>query len=495
LQRRTGAIVSRRPFPEKLRLTPQLGRDDGKGGVTLEFAVGPMSESILNVEGFVNERPMTGARWLVLALCFLVLVADGFHTAAMAFLAPALTHELFISRLALGPVLATSLIGLAVGALVAGPLADRYGRKRVLIASVAICSIGSLISASATGLYTLAVYRFITGTGIGAAMPNCTTLASEFVPAKRRALLLNIMFCGFPLGASTAGFLTAWLVPHFGWRYVFLAGGAVPLFLAAQLAGLPESISYMVVQKYPAETIKIALNKIAGRDRAALLRIAEASAFVTSENDAARGALPWKVMFESRFLLGTMMLWLTYFSGLFLYYLLTNWMPTLVRNAGYSISQASIVTALFPLGGVIGAAFCGWLMGRVNPTLVVSGAYFLTGVLLLLLARSTGSFGSLTLTTFLAGLAMNGAQTSMPVLAAASYPTFGRASGVAWMLGVGRIGGIAGAFGGGILLLLSLSLPQIISGLSAVAAVAGLALLYKNFASHKAATQTSLNRS
>jgi len=461
----------------------------------LEFVDRQMSGGVLNVEEFVNERPMTGAQWSGLALCFLVLIADGFHTAAMAFVAPALTHELSISRLALGPVLAASLIGLAVGALVAGPLADRYGRKRVLIASVAICSIGSLISASATGLYTLAIYRFITGTGIGAAMPNCTTLASEFVPAKRRAFLLNMMFCGFPLGASTAGFLTAWLVPHYGWRSVFLAGGAAPLLLAAVLARLPESISFMVVQKYPAEKIKTALNKFAGRDTDAIQRIAAASAFRTCENDTERGALPWKVMFESRFLVGTLMLWLTYFMGLFLYYLLTNWMPTLVRDAGYSISQASIVTALFPLGGVIGAAFCGWLMGRTNSTLVVSGAYFLTGVLLLLLARSTGTFGSMTLTTFLAGLAMNGAQTSMPVLAAAFYPTFGRASGVAWMLGVGRIGGIAGAFGGGILLQLSFSLPQIISGLSAVAAVAGLALAYKEFASSKAEIQTNLNHS
>jgi MFS transporter, AAHS family, 4-hydroxybenzoate transporter len=461
----------------------------------LESALRQMSEGVLNVQGFVEERPMTGVQWLVLALCFLVLIADGFHTAVMAFVAPALAHELSISRSALGPVLAASLIGLAVGALVAGPLADRYGRKRVLIASVAICSIGSLISASATGLYTLAIYRFITGTGIGAAMPNCTTLASEFLPAKRRALLLNMMFCGFPFGASTAGFLVAWLVPHYGWRCVFLVGGATPLLLAALLARLPESISFLVVQHYPAEKIKIALNKIAGSDTEALRRIAAATAFATSEPDSTRVTSPWKVVFESRFLVGTLMLWLTYFAGLFLYYLLTNWMPTLVRDAGYSISQASIVTALFPLGGVIGATFCGWFMSRTNSTLVVSGAYFLTGALLLLLARSTGSFGSLGLATFLAGVAMNGAQTSMPALAAAFYPTFGRASGVAWMLGIGRIGGIAGAFGGGILLQLSFSLPQIISGLSAVATVAALALVYKDFASRKNATQTSLNLS
>jgi MFS transporter, AAHS family, 4-hydroxybenzoate transporter len=436
-----------------------------------------------DVQQFVNHHPMGNAQWLILALCFLVLMMDGFHTAVMAFVAPALSRELSISKASLGSVLAASLIGLAFGALVAGPLADRYGRKRVIFASVALCCIGSLISASATSLSTMTVYRFITGLGIGAAMPNCTTLASEFVPAKRRALLLNFMFCGFPLGASTAGFVTAWLLPEYGWRFIFLVGGGFLLVLGALLTLLPESISFMVVREYPLEKIKAALRQISGREPEALRRIDEAETFKMSEDPASRGSLPWKVMFESRFLVGTLMLWLTYFMGLLLYYLLTNWMPTLVRDAGYSISQAAIATALFPLGGVIGAAICGWLMGRVNATRVVSSAYFLTAVLLVVLARSTERYGSLLIVTFLAGLAMNGAQTSMPVLAAAFYPTYGRASGVAWMLGVGRIGGIAGAFGGGLLLQAGLSLKEIVSGLTLVAALAALALLCKDVSS------------
>jgi AAHS family 4-hydroxybenzoate transporter-like MFS transporter len=437
-------------------------------------------EEFFDVQGFVDERRIVLAQWLILALCFLVLVIDGFHTAVMAFIAPVLSRELSIPKASLGLVLAASLIGLAFGALVAGPFADRFGRRRVLLASVALCGVGSLISASLTSLNTLSVYRFITGLGIGAAMPNCVTLASEFVPAKWRALLLNLMFCGFPLGASAAGFVAAWLLPNHGWRFIFLAGGAVPLVLMVLLTRLPESISFMVVREYPLEKIKSALRQISGGESEALRKIDEAVSFKTAESAIGRDRMPWKAMFDSSFLVGTLMLWLTYFMGLLLYYLLTSWMPTFVRGAGYSVSQAAVATALFPLGGVFGATLCGWLMGRVNSTRVVSGAYLLTAVLLVVLACSTTHFGSLLCATFLAGLAMNGAQTSMPVLAAEFYPTYGRASGVAWMLGVGRVGGITGVFGGGLLFQAGFSLKEVFSWLTLAAGVAALALFCKD---------------
>jgi MFS transporter, AAHS family, 4-hydroxybenzoate transporter len=439
----------------------------------------------LNVQQFVDNLPMARTQWLIVGLCFLVLMTDGLHTAAMAFVAPALTRELSISRLALGPVLAAALVGLAIGALAAGPLADRFGRKRVLVASVLICSVGSLCTASASGIMSLLVFRFITGTGIGAAMPNCTTLAAEFLPVRSRALLLNLMFCGFPLGASAGGFLAAWLIPHFGWRSLFLIGGAAPLILTGLLTRLPESISFMVVRQYPVQQIRIALNRIAGHDAHALAQIAASSSFCMAENTAVSMGSPLQVMFAPGLLVGTLMLWLSYFMGLLLFYLLTSWMPTLVRDAGNSVSQAATTTALFPLGGGIGAILCGWLMGRINAARVVSTAYFATAVLMLVLAHSTGSLISLMCMTFLAGLAMNAAQTSMPALAAASYPTYGRASGVSWMLGVGRIGGIVGAFGGGFLLQAGFSLTQIISGLAVVAAVPGVALLCKDYASRR----------
>jgi AAHS family 4-hydroxybenzoate transporter-like MFS transporter len=444
-----------------------------------------MDETVLNVQEFIDRRLMGGEQWFILTLCFLAMVADGFHTAAMAFVAPALTLGLAISKLALGPILSASLVGLGIGALIAGPVADKYGRKRVLVASVLVCSAGSMLSAAAMSQHALLAYRFLTGLGIGAAMPNCTTLAAEFVPARRRAMLSNLMFCGFPLGASAGGFVAAWLIPHFGWRSVFLVGGAAPLVLAVALTQLPESISFMAVQQWSAEKIKSALMKIAGHDAGARSRIAAAAGFRIAEA-APSARSPLTLILAPQYLAGTLMLWVTYFMGLLLFYLLTSWMPTLVRDAGYTVSRAAVVTALFPLGGAIGAACCGWLMDRMNANRVVGGAYFLTGILLLVLARSTHSAAGLMIATFLAGVAMNGAQTSMPVLAASFYPTQGRASGVSWMLGAGRMGGILGAFGGGILMQAGYSMAQIIAGLAGVAMLAAAALVAKDFAQRRA---------
>jgi AAHS family 4-hydroxybenzoate transporter-like MFS transporter len=451
-------------------------------GAKMAGAALRVGETILDVQEFIDRRPMAPEQWFILTLCFLVLVTDGFHTTAMSFVAPALIAEWKVSKLALGPVLSVSLIGLGLGAFAAGPLADRIGRKRVLIASVLVCSLGSALSAFAAAIPALLLYRFITGLGIGAAMPNCTTLAAEFVPARRRSMLSNLMFCGFPVGASTGGFLAAWLIPHFGWRSVFWVGALVPLALAAALTRIPESIGFMTIRGWPNERIRSALNRIAGRDSGALAAIAPASGFRSPEASIPAGKSPLKVILAPRYLAATLMLWVTYFMGLLLFYLLTSWMPTLVRDAGYSLSQAAVATSLFPLGGALGAVTCGWLMDRFNATRVVSGAYFVTSLLMLALARSTAAIGPLMTVTFLAGLAMNGAQTSMPVLAAATYPTQGRASGVSWMLGMGRAGGVLGAFGGGVLVQLGYSLPQIISVLGAVAAAAGLALLAKDYA-------------
>jgi AAHS family 4-hydroxybenzoate transporter-like MFS transporter len=450
----------------------------------------PLSNGIvLDVKTFIDEHPMVAAQWMILLLCFFVLVADGFDTAAMAFVAPALTHELSISKLALGPVLSAALIGLAAGALIAGPIADKIGRKRVLIASVLLFSIASLASAYATTAMMLAILRLLTGLGIGAAMPNCTTLVSEFVPSGRRSFLVNLMFCGFPLGASAGGFMAAWLIPHFGWRSVFLVGGSAPILLAFLLMLLPESIGFMVVQHWPIAKIKSALLRISGDDSVARSRIEAADSFKIHELAARSSGSPVGILLSPEFRLSTIMLWIAYFMGLVLYYLLISWMPTLMRDSGASISDAARITALFPLGGGIGAIICGWLMDRVNATQVVGIAYFVTALLLVALSRSTATVGLLMIVTFLAGTAMNGAQTSMPGLAAATYPTKSRASGVSWMLGIGRLGGVTGALGGGVLLQAGYKMAAIVLGLSVAALIAALALLVKAYASPQVAIE------
>ena len=153
---------------------------------------------------------------MIFALCFCIVLLDGFDTAAIGYIAPSLITEWGVERPALAPVLSAALFGLAFGALSSGPLADRFGRKTVLVGSVLVIGVACLASAFSGSLTQLVVWRFITGLGLGAAMPNAVTLMSEYCPDGRRATLTNAMFCGFPLGAAFGGFLAAWMIPQFG---------------------------------------------------------------------------------------------------------------------------------------------------------------------------------------------------------------------------------------------------------------------------------------
>lgn len=182
----------------------------------------------LDVQTLLNESPFSGFQWLIFSLCFLIVLLDGFDTAAIGYIAPSLIAEWGVSKPALAPVLSAALFGLATGALLSGPLADRLGRKTVLVSSVAVFALACLASGFSPDIWTLAALRFVTGLGLGAAMPNAVTLMSEYCPDARRATLTNAMFCGFPLGAALGGFLASWMIPQFGWRSVLILGGIAP---------------------------------------------------------------------------------------------------------------------------------------------------------------------------------------------------------------------------------------------------------------------------
>ncbi|WP_290874394.1 MFS transporter [Aquabacterium sp.] len=437
----------------------------------------PGAPHTLDVPDFIDRQPLSAYQWLILVLCFLIVAADGFDTAAIGYIAPSLVKEWGVAKSALGPVLSAALFGLAVGAITAGPLADKFGRKKVLLASVFFFGVASLLTATAETIEVLTALRFLTGLGLGAAMPNAVTLMSEFAPARRRAVIVNTMFCGFPLGASAGGFLASWLIPHSGWHAVLIAGGVVPLLLCvALLVLLPESVRYLVVSGQGADKVRAVLRRIAPQEAATLAGVTH---FTVAEHKPVSKQSAVGVVLSKPYVVGSTMLWLTYFMGLVIFYLLTSWMPILVKDAGFTIEQAALLTALFPLGGGIGTIFSGWLMDKLNPHKVIAVGYALTALLIYAVGQNTGSVIGLGALIFLAGTAMNGAQSSMPSLAAAFYPTQGRATGVAWMLGIGRFGGIAGALLGAELMRQKLGFDQIFTLLTLPALVAVVALVVK----------------
>ncbi|GLO13090.1 MFS transporter [Pseudomonas putida] len=437
----------------------------------------------LDVQSFINQQPLSRYQWRVVLLCFLIVFLDGLDTAAMGFIAPALSQEWGIDRASLGPVMSAALIGMVFGALGSGPLADRFGRKGVLVGAVLVFGGFSLASAYATNVDQLLVLRFLTGLGLGAGMPNATTLLSEYTPERLKSLLVTSMFCGFNLGMAGGGFISAKMIPAYGWHSLLVIGGVLPLLLALVLmVWLPESARFLVVRNRGTDKVRKTLSPIAPQV------VAEAGSFSVPEQKAVAARSVFAVIFSGTYGLGTVLLWLTYFMGLVIVYLLTSWLPTLMRDSGASMEQAAFIGALFQFGGVLSAVGVGWAMDRYNPHKVIGIFYLLAGVFAYAVGQSLGSITVLATLVLIAGMCVNGAQSAMPSLAARFYPTQGRATGVSWMLGIGRFGAILGAWSGATLLGLGWNFEQVLTALLVPAALATVGVIVKGLVSHADAT-------
>ena len=429
-----------------------------------------MNPRTIDVQQFLDDHRFSAFQWAILVLCFFVVAVDGLDTAAMGFIAPSLVSEWGVTKAALAPVMSAALFGLAIGALTAGPLADRYGRKKVIVASALIFGLTSLSSAASWSLWSLTGFRFLTGLGLGAAMPNTVTLMSEYAPRGRRALLSTLMFCGFTLGSASSGFVASHSIPAYGWRSLLVVGGVLPVILVVFLAIiLPESVRFLVCKGAPADRVAKILRRICAKTDFTNI------AFTVPEVVGAQSESSIKALFRHNNTTGTLLLWITYFMGLVVVYLLTGWLPTLMKEAGVPMAQAAVVTGMFMFGSTFGTVLMGWLMDRINNHLVMGVSYAAAAICVVAIGIHPGEVALLRVLVFAAGFAM-GAQTSMVILAAQFYQTQYRATGVSWMLGIGRFGGILGASMGGVLMTLGWDFRTIFFGLAVPAVLAAVAV-------------------
>lgn len=429
-------------------------------------------QTTVNVRERIDARPFGRYQFLVAGLCALIVFLDGFDTQAIGYVAPAIIAELGVSRAALSPVFSASLVGLMLGALIGGPLSDRFGRRPALLGGLVFFGIMSLLTAMASSIPALLALRLLTGLGLGCVMPNAIALTSEYAPERVRSTAVMIMFCGFSLGAALGGVAAAVMIHDFGWRSVFVAGGILPLLGALVVwRWLPESVRFLVLNGGDKAQIAGIMRRIdPALDRPGVT-------FAADEHKVDKS--PIRQLFADQRALLTCLLWVVFFMSLMVLYFLSNWLPTVINDAGIPVHTAALITAMLQVGGTAGTLVLGRLFDKVSPFFALAAIYLLAAGFIAAIGLSGGSTTALVVAIFGAGFCVIGGQIGANSLAAKSYPTSIRATGVGWSLGIGRIGSVLGPVIGGMLLSMQWSMRELFLASAVpvlIAAAAALAI-------------------
>jgi MFS transporter, AAHS family, 4-hydroxybenzoate transporter len=401
--------------------------------------------SIINVNETIDQHPVTAYQIGVLVLCMLVALLDGYDTQAIGYTAPAIAQALNLPKEAFGPIFSAALVGAALGALSFGPLADRFGRKRFMVAAVILFGIFSFLTAQVTTLPELLMCRFCTGLGLGGAVPSFLALGGEFAPVRKRGVFVAVAFAAFPFGGLIGALTSSYVIPHLGWQFVFYIGAVVPiLFAIILIVWLPESLRFLIARG-------IRLNEV----RATLARIAPgeipADAELVAAPEPEREGIPVKHLFTERRAAKTVMLWVAFFVVFMVLVTVTAWTPTVLRSVGFSISAGALIIALNNAGSVCASAISGFLVDRFGPYKTLVPGFILGGLCLAAFGQATSSIVTLAVASTLAGFFVGGTGTGLIALAAGTYPTTVRSTGIGWAMGMGRFGQIFGPLGTGVL--------------------------------------------
>lgn len=425
----------------------------------------------INISELIGNSHFGAFQLGLCILCGMCLIMDGFDVQAMGYVAPAILKEWHVSNALFGPVFGAGLFGILVGSLLFSMVADKIGRRPVLIAVTLCFTVFTFLTARAANVEQMLLIRFLAGTALGGIMPNAVALVGEYSPRKLRVTIMMVVGNGFTAGAAFGGFLAAWLIPRFGWRSVFYFGAAVPLVIAAiMIFALPESLQFLVLHGKQLERAVRWLKHIDSNAPS------DPSEYFVEE--VPRKGVPWLHLFHEGRGVGTILLWIINFMNLLNLYFLASWLPTVANQAGYGIGTSVLVGTMEQVAGMIGGFSLGLFVQRFGFVRVLTTCFAIGCINIALIGHPGLSLAMLFGVVFLAGFGVVGGQTAINALSATYYPTDLRATGIGAGLGIGRIGAIVGPVVGGILmsqhlpsqkLFLVAAVPALISAVAMVA--------------------------
>lgn len=408
----------------------------------------------VDVAAIIDREGVSTLQLFIMALCMMVVILDGFDVQTIAFTGAAIAKEWEIAPARLGPLFAAGMVGMLVGAFTIGPLGDRSGRKPTLLASVGMFGLFSLATAFACGYEQLLTLRFLTGLGLGGAVPNLTALVAEYVPRRWRAVMISVILLGVPLGGLLGGVLTAKLLPMFGWRSIFAAGGLLPLAMVPVLAlTVPESIRFLVAH---GDGSGARICKI-------LARIHPAGGYTGEDRfihpEPVHKGFPVRHLFTEGRAHDTLLIWAAFFTNSVVVLNLMNWIPSLAVEAGFAMEKGTLALMVLNLGGLVGPLALAHLACKYGSRRVIALGFLASTVAVAAIGQGGAWPAFMIATTFVAGFFTYGNQIAIYALAVNLYPTEVRSTGVGWTLGIGRVGAIVGPMLGGLLLALQWGMP------------------------------------
>ena len=410
----------------------------------------------LDLESFIDRQNIGRLHIRVVALCFLVMLSDGYDLQAAAFSAPGIIRSWHVSRADLGPMLSASLFGMLIGGPLLAALGDRFGRRSAIVLGSLIYGVFTLISAIwAESLTALVVLRFLTGIGLGGLPGNCVALTAEYAPKRVRATLIVVMYLGITLGSVIPAGVSAYLGGDEGWRILLFIGGASPIvFALIAYIALPESPKFLAARPGNEARVGALLARMQpGFQLEPGTRIAVHA--IADGSRRPRSAM----LFSGGLAAITLLIWALFVINLTTNFFLHSWMPLLFRDLGFSAQNAAMVTSLYDIGGIFGALAASRMMDRWG--VVTLAVYFLFACPMMAVIGIHGLPAILVeAATFMTGFAIVGIQLGLSAMVGVIYPTHIRATAGGYAIAVGRFGGIAGPMIGALLIGAGLSTFQ-----------------------------------
>lgn len=409
----------------------------------------PLNTAAASPAGTPAE-PSNALRWKVVLLCALICLLDGYDMVVAPISVPVLAEAWGLEAAAFTAMLTATVLGMALGAAFLAPLGDRFGRRPVIIASFALVGASSLLTPLSSTVVELGIFRLATGLGMGASLANALAMASEYATPRIRSRIITCVYSMSAVGSVLGGFVAPPILAAYGWEGLYVAGGAVPLLVVpALLLALPESRHFLELKR-----LEIKRLELQGQ---------------TGENE--ESFRPPGTLGSVRLLLvppyrgRTVLLWTLFFLSTFTVYVISSWLPTLMRLYGWSIENSVRAIMVFSFGGIVGGFLLGWLVdrSRIRPALLLG--FIASGLAMLSLNIAPTQIGLWMTLIAVIGGGMIGINYAMTALAALVYPTELRAGGIGAASAMGRLGATVAPLVGGWLLALNWSALQIFTGL------------------------------